>query len=236
MFSELEITGRARTHIVQFHEPRFAAHKVAAEAFMDMRSEAHREGIILHPVSSFRDFNTQLRIWNQKFSGKKPLYTRDGQKRNIEPLCENEIIKHILDWTALPGTSRHHWGTDIDVIDKSTIAKGYRVKLLPEEIEAGGVFHTLHCWLNENIHRFDFFQPYKTFRGGMFPEPWQISFAPISLQAIESLTPELLSSLIKTTTIGGKEKILEMIPELFDNHILNIDQPENSTPRYGIHP
>ncbi len=92
MFSELEITGRTRTHVMQFYEPRFAAHKLAAEAFMDMRNEARLEGFLLRPVSSFRDFATQVRIWNQKFSGKKPLYTRDGKARNFDALTQDQIL------------------------------------------------------------------------------------------------------------------------------------------------
>jgi len=228
MLSELEITGRARTHVVQYYTPRFAAHKIVAEAFMDMRAEARQHGFIIQPVSSFRDFRTQLRIWNQKFSGKKPLYTHDGKVLEVEALSEEEIIWHILDWSALPGASRHHWGMDIDIIDSAAVSDKYKVKLLPEEIQEGGVFHPMHCWLNENIHRFNFFQPYKTYRGGMFPEPWQISFAPLSLKAIHYLTPELLSSIIRESAITGKQRILKLIPEIFEKHILNIDQPEIS--------
>ena len=225
MFSELEVTGRTRTHVVQISEPRFAAHHQAVEAFMDMRSEASLAGFDLLPFSAFRDFKTQLRTWNHKYQGKKPLYDIDGGVRDYSRLSEEQIINHILDWSALPGGSRHQWGTEIDVVDGAAMPGGYLPKLLPEEVLQGGVFYELHCWLDAYIHRFGFFRPYKYFRGGMFPEPWHLSFAPISMEAIECINPDLLRSVIEQSDILGKEKVLEMIPEIYQNHILNIVRP-----------
>ena len=225
MFSEFEITGRSRTHVVQIHEPRFAAHKEAAKAFMEMRSEARLAGIDLIPFSTFRDFKTQLRIWNHKYSGKKPLYDINGNVRDYASLDEEQRIRHILDWSALPGGSRHQWGTEIDVVDGACMPNGYSPKLLPEEVREGGIFYPLHCWLDENIHRFGFFRPYKYYKGGMFPEPWHLSFAPISMDAINDVNPDLLTSVIKESDILGKELVLKMIPEIYQNHILNIVGP-----------
>lgn len=225
MFSELEITGRARTHVVQVNEPRFAAQKDAVEAFMDMRAEAKLSGFDLFPYSTYRDFKTQLRIWNHKYLGKKPLYDRDGKTRDYASLNEDQIIRHILDWSALPGGSRHHWGTEIDVVDGASMLDGYAPKLLPEEVKEGGIFYPLHCWLDDNMQRFDFFRPYKYFRGGMFPEPWHLSFAPVSVDLIRYINPELLTSALRDADILGKKKVLAIIPEIYENHILNIDDP-----------
>jgi LAS superfamily LD-carboxypeptidase LdcB len=226
MFTELEITGRARTHVVQLLEPRFAAHPQAAEAFMDMRAEARLAGIDLLPFSSFRDFKTQLRIWNYKYLGKKPLYDENGRVRDYASLSEEEIIRHILDWSALPGGSRHQWGTEIDVVDGAAMPEGYEPKLLPEEVSEGGIFHPLHDWLDANIARFGFFRPYKYYRGGMYPEAWHLSFAPLSLEAIKLVTPELLGAVLREADIEGRERVLEMLPEIYQKHILNIVGPQ----------
>ncbi|MFC4922674.1 hypothetical protein [Delftia deserti] len=40
-----------------------------------MRNDAKKAGIDLLPFSTFRDFRTQLRIWNGKFSGKNLCMT-----------------------------------------------------------------------------------------------------------------------------------------------------------------
>nr|WP_315178234.1 M15 family metallopeptidase [uncultured Cardiobacterium sp.] len=222
MFSDLELTGRARSHIIQYTSPRFAAHPQAAEAFMAMRAAAQKDGIDMVPFSTFRDFNTQLRIWNYKYIGKKPLYDADGQVRERNGMTEEQIIRHILDWSALPGGSRHHWGTEIDVVDAAVMPTGYQPKLLPIEVEEGGIFYALHQWLDDNIHRFGFFRPYQKQQGGMFPEPWHLSYASLSTQAMKELSPELLADTLRETEILGKETVLSLLPEIYQNHILNI--------------
>lgn len=218
----LELTGRARTHIIQIENPRFAIHPEVVEPFFAMRKAAEKAGILMTPFSSFRDFKTQLRIWNKKFLGEKPLYDIQGFPRNYSILSESEIIDAILNWSALPGASRHHWGTEIDVIDGGAISQDYQVQLLPQEVEPGGVFYQLHCWLNENIERFGFFRPYHEYRGGMYPEPWHLSYARVSIPALESLSLELLASTIQASNIKGKELVLERLPEIYQHHVLNI--------------
>lgn len=225
MFNEFEITGRTRTHIVQFLKPRFAAHKKVVEAFLEMKDAASKDGFDLSPFSSFRDYKTQLRIWNHKYSGKKPLYDIEGRVRDYDSLTESEIIGHILDWSALPGGSRHQWGTEIDVIDLSNMPENYHPKLLPEEVQKGGIFYSLHCWLDTNSKRFGFFRPYKVYRGGMFPEPWHLSYAPIAMKAIKYVNVELLTAVTKEADILGKEQVLKRIPEIYENHILNYVHP-----------
>lgn len=121
MLTDLELTGRTRSHVMQYAAPRFAAQPQAAEAFLSMRAAAQKDGIDMQPFSTFRDFNTQLRIWNHKFAGKKPLYDEYGRVRDRSAMSEEEVIRHILDWSALPGGSRHHWGTEIDVVDAAAM-------------------------------------------------------------------------------------------------------------------
>ncbi|PCJ17561.1 MAG: D-alanyl-D-alanine carboxypeptidase [Candidatus Cloacimonadota bacterium] len=221
-----EITGKARTHIKQIKQPRFAAQSEVCEAFLQMTLSAEDDGILMEPFSSFRDFKTQLRIWNHKYTGKKPFFDINGNVINREGMTEDEIIWHILDWSALPGGSRHQWGTEIDVIDRSTIPDDYRVRLLPEETIEGGVFYKLHQWLDLHMHEFGFFRPYAKFIGGMNPEPWHLSYAPLSLDVIKQINPIILQDAISDCEMLGKERTLQLIPEIFEKHILNIVPPE----------
>ena len=115
------------------------------------------------------------------------------------------------------------------MIDKSVMPEGYSPKLLPEETEEGGLFYPLHRWLDQNIEHYGFFRPYASFRGGMYPEPWHLSFAPVSIKAIEYVNIELLMAVTKGADIMGKERVLEMIPDIYENHILNIVPPEEKT-------
>jgi LAS superfamily LD-carboxypeptidase LdcB len=191
-----------------------------------MRAEALRAGIDLVPFSTFRDFRTQLRIWNSKFTGKKPLYDMDGKVRDFSVLSPPEVIDCILNWSALPGGSRHQWGTEIDVVDGAVMPPGYEPKLLPEEVAAGGIFMDLHHWLDENIAKFGFFRPYKYYRGGMYPEPWHLSYAPLSMPAVRQVTVELLLEVTREAEILGKELVLAKIPSIYRDHILNFVSPE----------
>ena len=230
MLNALEVTGRARTHVVQFDAPTFAAQAEVADAFLQMRSAAAVEGIDLRPVSSFRDFRMQLRIWNQKFLGKKPLYDITGQTRDYGALTPFEIVQSILNWSALPGGSRHQWGTEIDVVDAAATPADYAPKLLPEEVAPGGVFHPLHRWLDGNIARFGFFRPYNYDRGGMYPEPWHLSYAPASTQAIKALDVALLREVLVGAEMAGKELVLAHLDALFEGHVLNFVPPDKQRP------
>src|ERR1700760_2781924 len=100
MFDELEVTGRVRTHVVQHDAPRFAAHPEVAAAFLRLRAAAARDGIELRPYSSFRGYDAQSRIWAMKFTGRAPLHDIDGHVRDRRAMCEDDVIRHILDWSA----------------------------------------------------------------------------------------------------------------------------------------
>ena len=225
MFDEFEITGRTRTHIVQLDAPRFAAHPDVVRAFLRMREAAAVDGIELRPYSSFRGYDAQLRIWTMKFNGQATLYDIDGRPRERAGFDETETIRRILDWSALPGASRHQWGTEIDVVDGAVMPPGYKPKLLPEEVRDGGLFAPLHRWLDERIHEFGFFRPYARFQGGMYPEPWHLSYAPVSMRAIDDLSVALLARVTAAARMPGKARVLEMLPEIFERHVRNIVPP-----------
>ena len=62
----LQLTGRARTHLVELDEPRCTLHAAVVAPFLAMRAAASLEGLQLEPASSFRDFERQRLIWNAK--------------------------------------------------------------------------------------------------------------------------------------------------------------------------
>jgi LAS superfamily LD-carboxypeptidase LdcB len=208
--------------------PRFAALPEVATAFLEMRATAAEYGFDLMPFSTFRDFDTQLRIWNDKFSGKKTLYDRVGKPLDFASLSSLETVRAILYWSALPGASRHHWGTEIDVVDAAAMPDGYRVKLLPEETEEDGLFHPLHRWLDAYIARFGFFRPYARYIGGMLPEPWHLSYAPISTRLLALITPQLLTDTIASSAIHGKDIVLETVPSIYELQVMKVASPVQS--------
>jgi LAS superfamily LD-carboxypeptidase LdcB len=229
--NELELTGRARTHIVDLDRPRCALHYAAATSFLAMRDAAAGAGIDLAAASSFRDFDRQLHIWNAKWAGERPLLDRQGQPLVAASLDEAARIDAILCWSALPGGSRHHWGTDCDLIDAATLPEGYRVQLVPEEYAPGGVFGRLTGWLDENMARFGFYRPYASAGCGAGVEPWHVSYWPVAHDALEALTLPVLRRAVAGSAILGKEQVLERLPEIYTRFILAVDSPPASAGR-----
>ena len=223
--NELELTGRARTHVVELAQPRCALHYEAVAAFLAMRDAARGEGMDLIPRSTFRDFDTQVTIWNRKWSGEKPLYDRAGQLLDRSRIADADVVDAILCWSAVPGGSRHHWGTDVDVIDAAAVPPGYTVELITSEYAPDGIFARLSAWLDGNMRRFGFFRPYATDRGGVSPEPWHLSYAPVALPALESLSLSMLRRVIDGSAISGKPYVLARLPEIYTRFLLTVDPP-----------
>jgi len=231
--NELELTGRARTHIVDLDRPRCSLHYAAAASFLAMREAAAVAGVDLAAASSFRDFDRQLHIWNAKWRGERPLLDKAGRPLDAAALDEATRVDAILCWSALPGGSRHHWGTDCDVIDAAALPEGYRLQLVPEEYAPGGVFERLTGWLDANMGRFGFYRPYASAGCGAGVEPWHLSYWPVAHEALEGLTLPVLRRAVANSAILGKEQVLERLPEIYTRFILAVDSPPAASGRAG---
>ena len=99
------------------------------------------------------------------------------------------------------------------------------MQLVPEEYGSDGIFAKLSGWLEANMRSFGFFRPYRTDRGGVSPEPWHLSYAPISLPALEELSLSMLRHVIESSSIAGKPYVLARLPEIYTRFLLAIDSP-----------
>ena len=188
-----------------------------------MRAAAAADGIDLVACSSFRDFDRQLAIWNGKFRGERPMQDRSGRPLDPRGLAPAERVAAILWWSALPGASRHHWGTDFDVLDARTMPVGYQLRLVPAEYHAGGPFHRLSTWLDMHMHAFGFFRPYGTDRGGVQPEPWHLSYAPVAARAQAALSVAGLREVLEGAQIEGKVQVLAALEPNYASYVQNVD-------------
>jgi LAS superfamily LD-carboxypeptidase LdcB len=233
-FDPLELTGRAHTHLVEFEVPRCLLHRRVAAPFRRMRAAAARDGIELAPASAFRDFDTQVRIWNDKWTGRRTLSDRHGRVLDAATLTVAERMAAILAWSAPPGASRHHWGTEIDVYDRAAVTNEYRLQLLPAEYTADGPFARLTAWLDVNMLRFGFYRPYTTDRGGVQPEPWHLSHAPTAREASRRFRLATLRSAIAAGNIEGKAALLDRLPRIYARYVRGVDPlPRSRRPRSG---
>ena len=223
--SEDQITGQSCEHIVQNLPAGIACgvHWAMVGDFLQLQADAWAAGFELAIASGFRDFERQLSIWNRKVKGELPVLDAQGQPLNIKELSPVELVHAILRWSALPGASRHHWGTDIDVYDASAVLPTYRVQLVDDEFYNDGPFMALHDWLDERIETnksYGFFRPYAKDRGGVAPERWHLSYAPLSKNYQQQVSSELLSSVLQKVDIELEEAILENIDAIYQRYIV----------------
>lgn len=195
-------------------------------SFLELQGAAKEAGFDLQVLSGFRSFDEQLSIWNRKATGKRAVLDSDAVPLDIATLSERELVFAILRWSALPGASRHHWGTDVDVYDAAARPPGYEIELIPEEVNPGGMFGPLHQWLDERITQgtaLGFFRPYDRDRGGVAPERWHLSHAPVSDLYLQQLSPEMLRTAVERADMALKHVVLEHLDQIYERFVVNIN-------------
>jgi LAS superfamily LD-carboxypeptidase LdcB len=225
VLSAEQLTGRVHSHVLETPASGCLLHPDAAAAFQGLRFQAAQSDIDLVPVSAFRTFQHQLMIWNDKFHGRRPLLDRDGRALDIGVMSEEQIVRAILLWSALPGASRHHWGTEIDLIDRAALPSGQRPQLIPLEYSAGGIFEKLGSWLPQHCEDYGFFLPYDRDRGGVQPEPWHLSFAPVAAQALPALTIEVLAQALRDVPLAGAPVVQRLMAEIHARYVCAVASP-----------
>lgn len=218
------LTGRTQSHTVPFPEKQLV-HREVLKPLTELQRAAEQAGFKLGVCSSFRSFERQVQIWNAKISGATPVLDLDSSPIDTKNLEAKKLIEAILRWSALPGTSRHHWGTDFDVIDLSQLKAGTSFRLVPEEFESGALFGDFHDWLDENMESFGFFRPYQRDQGGVSPERWHLSFAPLAQAYLSQHSEDLVRRVLEPSDLLLKNEILRMLPEIWKRFVLNITPP-----------
>ena len=219
--TQQQLTGLTTSHLVQDQGNKYL-HPNAKKALDAMRSAAIKQGFTLNVASGFRDFDRQKLIWNNKYSGKTAILSKSEIPILPDSLSEYQKLMAILHWSALPGASRHHWGSDLDIYDKTLLPPNQSLQLTTSEYDQDGYFFELTQWLNENMARFDFFSPYQQDLGGVAREPWHISFRPIAEQALIDLDEMFIFNLISQKNILGNSLICKNLPTIYKQFILNI--------------
>lgn len=196
-------------------------HREVIDPLLFLTQRAANAGFILKVASSYRSFARQLLIWNNKAQGLRPVLNDAGEIIDINLLSPRDKVFAILRWSALPGASRHHWGTDIDVYGGAHIDPGYQLQLTVAETQGDGPYAEFHRWLNDElVHGSSgFFRPYAQDRGGVAPEPWHLSYAPLAAKFSQQLTSAVLREQIEQTDLELKRVVLDNLDEIFARFI-----------------
>jgi len=217
-----QLTGRASGHVQQVSALSCRLHPQAADALLGLAQEARAYDIDLVATSGFRDFERQLAIWNGKFRGERPLLDRDSSPMDVRTMGEEAIVRAILVWSALPGASRHHWGSEVDVYDRSALAPGQRPQLVAAEYARDGVFARLVAFLADKAARYEFFLPYDRDRGGVRPEPWHLSYAPVAGAALPALTLSVLQEALADAPLCGTASVQRLLPQIYERYVCRV--------------
>ncbi|MFA6257476.1 MAG: D-alanyl-D-alanine carboxypeptidase family protein [Candidatus Paceibacterota bacterium] len=182
--------------------------KETLEAFLKMRDAALKDKIDLKIASATRNFDYQKDFWNKIWTGAIFL-----NKENLSKSIPNnqERFKKILEYVAVPGTSRHHFGTDIDL-------NGGNIYYFNSEVGKKE-----YAWLVKNAPLFGFCQPYNLKENnritGFNEEKWHWSYLPLAKKFMEEY-----KDLVKNEDIEGflgDENVSG--EDLINNYVLSIN-------------
>ena len=188
------------------HTKRIASHdylrKETYDAFVKMAKNAAKEGVKLVIISATRNFDDQKKIWENKWTGKIKV---EGKDLTTVPDLK-ERARLILLYSSMPGTSRHHWGTDMDLNswDNSYFSTGEGLKI--------------YEWLSAHASEFGFCQPYTSKtngRTGYEEEKWHWSFLPLSNLFLEEYQKQISYSDIEG--FEGSEIAIQL--QTIDNYV-----------------
>lgn len=152
--------------------------EVVYDMFKEMHRQAKQEGIDLRIISGTRNFMEQKAIWEKKW-------------KTLDSLSAREKSNIILEFTSMPSTSRHHWGTDLDL---NSLQNSYF-----EEGRGKAEYE----WLVKNAGKFGFYQVYtaqNTGRTGHREEKWHWSYIPLAAKYLQQY-----NQLISYCEISGFE-------------------------------
>lgn len=183
--------------------------KEAYDSFKAMCEAAKKDGVSLKIISATRPFGHQKRIWEAKWNGGRKVEGKDLSKTH--PNIKNRALK-ILEFSSMPGSSRHHWGTDIDI---NALTNGYFEK---------GKGKKEYDWLVANGPAYGFCQPYSP-QGSARPygyheEKWHWSFLPISKTLTEQYRLRIKNKDI--SGFAGSESAPQI--DIVNKYVLGISQ------------
>ncbi|MBS7333150.1 M15 family metallopeptidase [Faecalibacter bovis] len=215
VFSTADLIGKSNPNLTQGKD-----YKVLPEVAVQlekMKADAKKAGFDICVISSYRSYKYQNVIWERKFKANK-----------AKGLSNIKNIEKIIEYSTIPGTSRHHWGTDIDIID---MTKGIPADPLHEKhFNEGGSMRKFKLWLDENAHKYGFYLVYTKSleRKGFKYEPWHFTYKPISDRMMEEYKKLDIKKLLQENKLMGSEFFTDEFVEKYrTENILDINPELN---------
>lgn len=175
------------------NRPGMYLHKDAYNAFKSMFYAAKKCGVNIRIISATRSFAYQRGIWERKWRS-----DRFADKEELEK------ARKIMLYSAMPGASRHHWGTDIDLNE------------LNNEYFESGEGKEVYEWLITHASEYGFHQPYtpkNNGRTGYEEEKWHWTYLPLSSDLLEHYNEKINYQELRGFTGAEYAKDLKVIED-----------------------
>ena len=218
IFAFITFSLNAQTHLDQltgqFANPQNKLETETSTALKKMQSAALKDGIKIQVASGYRSFDRQRQIWNGKY-----------KKYQVQGLKPDAIFNKIVEYSTVPGTSRHHWGTDMDLIDGNATYSGS--VLVTDKFHGDGPFCKLKDWMDENSSTFGFELVYtlNDNRTGFEYEPWHYSYAPVSKKYYSDYLAQIdFISFLRSQKIMGMDQISDQrLQRYYKEHVQGVN-------------
>jgi len=193
-----------------------------------LQASARKVGIEIAVASGYRSVERQTLIWQRK-AAQDYCFEIEGRAVPARELNDEQWLAAVMQWSAVPGLSRHHWGTDLDIYDSNALPMDYQLQLTPEEYSASGIFSNLHYFLNDAVdqrHIGEFFRPYRSSTNAISPEAWHLSFAPEAEQFNEQLDIDTAAKIIPFSELRGGALLKNNLEEILERYVKTYDLPD----------
>lgn len=200
------LTGKSSARNSQFKGNKYKLQSKVFDALEKMKTAALKKGVQIDVVSAYRGFNHQNSLWKNKYL-----------KFRNSGLSTKQAVLKVIEYTAIPGTSRHHWGTEVDLRD-------YNKRNTPNlRSQKNSKYEK---WMQENAHKFGFYLAYNNnkFRKGYKFESWHYTYRELSKPLlIEYLKLDLVNILKQENILGNTVFTEKFIQKYINEHVLGIN-------------
>lgn len=200
------LIGKSKSTNSKLKGYKYKLQPIVFDALEKMKTAALKKGVRIDVVSAYRGFEHQNRLWERKF-----------RKYKNQGLSTKQAVLKVTEYTAIPGTSRHHWGTEVDLRDYSKHNSPNLRSQKDSKYEK---------WMQENAHKFGFYLAYtdNKFRKGYKFESWHYSYREISKPLlIEYLKLDISKILKQEHILGNQIFTKKFIQEYINEHVLGIN-------------
>lgn len=143
-----------------------------------------------------------------------------NHKKCWNKLDDMEKSLEILKTSSAPGTSRHHWGTDIDLNSVN-----------PEDWnKSKSRLKNVYAWLTKHASKYGFYQSYtpRQARGGKgyYEEKWHWSYRPFAQPLLKEYIKLLFDAKVLEQELKGKNvKAQSFIVSHYQEYVGSVDTP-----------